>query len=175
MGRAESDLKKDSDTHGVPKKKFPFKEGISSLCNSIKLTTSTQNMVKFHSQRFEFVLLQMWFIILAFLVCFGSNQCPLITSQCNAISALNTSFNLPTSITNYGNNQTNPCSKGNKTRKELLTASSVSFFFDRLARSKLQFFIKSNNSNLLDLIESHRINSNWNWIDDFIAIAVRRK
>ena len=66
-------------------------------------------MTKFHFQRFEFVLLRLWLIILTFLVCFSSNQCPLTTSQCSAMYALNTSLNLPTSITNYGSDQTNPC------------------------------------------------------------------
>ena len=185
------------------------KQTLIICATSIKLTTSTKIMIEFHFQRFEFVL-QLWFILLTFLVCFGSNQCLLTTSECNAMSALQTSFNLPTSITNYGNNPTNPCSKKKQTNKNKnthtysnkikQTVSSNFFFqlkfkksfyfcyvkneqhnfylvfiFDRLERSDLQFFTNSNNSNQLERIESHRNNSNSNWIDDFIDISVRRK
>ena len=165
-------------------------------------------MIKFHFQRFEFVLLQLWLILLTFLVCFASNQCPLITSECNAMSALQTSFNLPTSFTNLGN-QTNPCSKKSKKKtrtkkhipKQDKTNHFIQFFFQRkfkklfyfyyvkneqhnfylvfifdsLARSDLQFYINSNNSNQLGWMESEWNNSNSNWIDDFIAIPVRWK
>ena len=55
------------------------------------------------------------------------------------------------------------------------TTSIWFLFFDRLVWSDLQFFIKSNNSNQLVRNESHRNNSNSNWIDDFITISVRRK
>ena len=56
-------------------------------------------------------------------VCFASNQCPLTTSECIAMSALNTSLSLPTSITNHGNNQTNPCSKKKQTNEYEQTQS----------------------------------------------------
>ena len=88
---------------------------LTLFATSIKLTTTM--MIKFHFQRFKFVL-QLWLILLTLLVCFGSNQCPLTTSECNATFALQTSFNLPTSITDNGTNQTNPCSKKTKQRKE---------------------------------------------------------
>ena len=83
-------------------------------------------MIKFHFQRFEFVLLQLWLILLSFLVCFGSNQCPLTIPECNAMFALQKSFNLSTSITNNGYNQTNPCSKKKQTSKQNKT--NLSFF-----------------------------------------------
>ena len=63
----------------------------------------------FHFQRLEFELFQLWLIVLTLLVCFGySSQCPLTISECNAMSALQTSFNLSATITN---NSANPCSK----------------------------------------------------------------
>ena len=60
----------------------------------------------------------MWLILLNFLVCFGSNQCTayIPSLECDAMNALNTSFNLPTNITNHANDATNPCSK-KKTNK----------------------------------------------------------
>ena len=98
-------------------------------------TLNQKIMIKFHFQRFQFVLLQLlWLIVLTFLVCFASNQCPLTISQCNVMSALNTSFNLPTSITNYGNNQTNPCSKQKKQIK------NKKITFANKIKQKLQFF-----------------------------------
>ena len=107
------------------------------VSNFINLTPSTKIMIKFHIQRFEFVLLQLWLILLTFLVCFASNQCPLTSLECDAMNALSTSLNLPTSITNYGNNQTNPCSKITKTNKNKKNTESnkdktnhfIQFFF----------------------------------------------
>ena len=82
-----------------------------------------------HFKRFEFVLLQLCLIVLSLLVCFGSTQCPATTSECDAMNALNTSLNLPTSITNYGNNQTNPCSKKKKRKKKKDQTSNLQKLF----------------------------------------------
>ena len=81
--------------------------------------------LNFHFQRFEFVLLQLSLILLTFLVCFGSTQCTVPTPECTAMSALNTSLNLPTSITNFGNNATNPCSKKKQKRTNKMQQTQI--------------------------------------------------
>ena len=152
--------------------------------------------LNFHFQRFEFVLLQLSIILLTFLVCFGSNQCTayIPSLECDAMNALNTSFNLPTNITNHANDATNPCSKKKNKQEQTKPNKPKSFklffyfvspftiqkkklfcFFNRLERSVLLFFFtNSNNSNHLVFFGPHRNNTNSNWIDDFIAIYVRR-
>ena len=64
----------------------------------------------FQFNRFKSVCL----IAFGFLVGFSLNQCPTTISECNAMYALNTSLNLPASITNYGSDASNPCSNKNE-------------------------------------------------------------
>ena len=122
-------------------------------------------------ERFEFVLLQLSLIVLICFACFGSNQCPATIPECNAMNALQTSMNLPSSITNHGNNATNPCSKKIKHQRKHLSKQNEyftsTFFFrlrftssiflrllhfvffvsNRLARSDLYLFTNSNTHN----------------------------
>ena len=137
----------------------------------------------FHFQRFEFVLFQLWFIVLTVLVCFCSNQCTVTIPECNAMYALQTSLNLPTSITNHGNNQTNPCSKKKKQNdlSNLLFAWFLNYdskkkkcLNNSLARSELHFFLISNNPNQLELAGTQRNYSQWSWKFNFPDIFVRK-
>ena len=138
-----------------------------------KPPTNMISALNLHFQRFQFVLLQLWLILLTFLVCFGSNQCPVPISECNAMYALNTSLNLPNSITNSGNNASNPCSKKKTKKNKIMKFNKLKsfklflfvsiyfvsiydskkncfYFFNSLGRSLLLFFFaNSNNSNQL--------------------------
>ena len=111
-----------NNDHSVKKSAVPsHSHAKKSFWKNFWFCIKTLNMVSplnSHFERFEFVLLQLSLIVLICFACFGSSQCPTTIPECNAMSALQTSMNLSSSITNHGNNATNPCSKKRKHKRK---------------------------------------------------------
>ena len=140
---------------------FPFKNNYTKTI--FCLYKNMNALLNFH--------FRLWFIVLTVLVCFGSNQCPVSIPECNAMYALQSSLNLPGSISNNGSNQTNPCSKKwSKSSSKLCFvwfpiygSKKTRFLLNRLARSELQFLTKSRPPNQMARTRTRWNHLCWSW------------